>query len=525
MGKPIFSMDFTIPGMLWAVYHKCPVFMGKAVSANLDEIKAMPGVRHAFIVEGTQDTAGLHSGVAIVADSYWQAATARKKLKVTWDEGAGAKESSAQYDERAKELFKLPAQIKFRRDGDADKALQSAAKVVEATYSFPFISHAQMEPTNSVAHYKDGKLELWTPSQAPGFAKQLVAPLLGIPESAVTVHLMKAGGCFGRRLDGDYAMEAAIISKTANAPIKLMWTREDDMGHDHYRAGNYHYLKAGLDASGKLIAWKNHALTYGDGKEVGRAAGIPPGQVPGGFVPDYDTGISVIASNVPMGSLRAPGNNGITFCYQSFIDELALAAGKDPVAFRLEILEAKRIKSSNPRDPEIEAERVIALLKSVAERSGWKAGQTFPKGVGRGVAALDNHGLAATVAEVRVDGKRVRVTKIWTVVDVGRQVVNPDAAINMVQGGVIDGMSQMLWETTIENGRAVQSNFHQYPTVRMAQAPPEIDIHFIKNDETPDGLGEPMLPSVLAAIGNAIFAATGDRIRTLPMTKSGYQFV
>ena len=524
-GKAMFSMDMTIPGMLWAVYHKCPVFMGKALSANLDEIKAMPGVRHAVIIEGTQDLSGLHSGVAIVADSYWQANVARRKLKVTWDEGPFAKDSTAAYDQRAEELFKQPPTIRLRVDGDADKALQSAAKVVESTYAFPFISHAQMEPTNCLAHYKDGHLELWTPSQAPGHCRTLVSRLIGIPESAITVHLMKAGGCFGRRLDSDYAMEAAVISKTVGAPVKVMWTREDDMGHDHYRAGNYHRLKAGLDAGGKLVAWKNHVLTFGDGKEIGQAAGVPPGQVPGGFLPDYDMSASVIASGVPLGSLRAPGNNGITWAYQSFIDELAAAAGKDPVAFRLEILGYPRVKSSDPRDVEIDAERASAVLKAVAERAGWTPRQQMPKGVGRGVGLLDNHGAAATIADVRVDAdKKVRVTKIWSVVDVG-QVVNPGAAVNMVEGGVIDGMSQMLWEISIDKGRAVQTNFHAYPTVRMAAAPPEIDVHFLKTNRRPDGLGEPMLPSVLAAIANAIFMATGTRIRTLPMSRSGFQFV
>jgi len=525
-GRPTYSIDVSVPGMLYAVYEKCPVFAGKAVSANLDEIKALPGVRHAFILEGTKVLGGLHSGVAIVADQFWQANTARKKLKVTWDEGATAQESNSWYEQRAGELFKQPPTLTLRRDGDPDKALQSAAKVLESRYSFPFISHAQLEPTNCLAHFKDGQLELWTPSQDPGQGRLQISALLGIPESAIQVHLIKAGGCFGRRLDNDYALEAALIAKSVGQPVKLMWTREDDMGHDHYRAANFHSLKAGLDADGRLIAWKNHLVSFGDGRDFGRAAGVPMPQGPGGFLRDFDMSASVVASSVPLGSLRAPGNNGLTFVYQSFMDELAHAAGKDPVAFQLELLQSARVKSSNPSDPEVDAGRTIAVLKMVAEKAAWNPRQKFPAGTGRGLGVLDNHGAVATVADVRVDaGNKVRVNKIWTVIDIGSEVVNPSAALNMVEGGVVEAMSQMLWEISIANGRAVQSNFNQYPTIRMAQAPPQIEVHFLKTNYPPTGLGEPMLPPVLPAIANAIFAATGTRIRSLPISKSGFQFV
>ncbi len=242
-GKPVFSIDLPCRECCGRCMRSVRCSRARWSNANLDEIKALPGVRHAFILEGTKVLGGLHSGVAIVADSFWQANTARKKLKVTWDEGETGQESSAWYQQRADELFKQPPTLVLRRDGDPEKAMQSAAKVVESRYSFPFLSHAQMEPTNCLAHYKDGQLELWTPSQAPGQGRSEIAALLGIPESAIQVHLIKTGGCFGRRLDNDYALETALISKTIGAPVKLMWTREDDMGHDHYRAANFHYLK------------------------------------------------------------------------------------------------------------------------------------------------------------------------------------------------------------------------------------------------------------------------------------------
>jgi isoquinoline 1-oxidoreductase beta subunit len=525
-GKPTHSIDVRVPGMLWAVYEKCPVFAGRAVSANLDEVRAMPGVRHAFIVEGTRVLGGLHGGVAIVADHYWQANTARKRLKVVWDEGATAGESSGWYEQQAAQLLAQAPTLTLRKDGDPDRALLSSAKVLQASYSFPFISHAQLEPTNCLAHFKDGRLELWTPSQAPGQGRSEIAALLGIPESAITVHLIKAGGCFGRRLDNDYALEAATIAKTVGEPVKLMWTREDDMAHDHYRAANFHSLKAGLDANGKLVAWKNHLVSFGDGRNFGRAAGVPMPQGPGGFLAHYEMSASVIPSGVPLGSLRAPGNNGLTFIYQSFMDELAHAAGKDPVEFQMELLQSPRVKSSNPADPEVDAERTMAALKMVADKSGWTPKQKFTPGTGRGLGVLDNHGAAAAVAQVRVDGGgKVKVEVIWVVVDIGAHVINPGAARNMVEGGVIEAMSQMQWEIEIDKGRAVQTNFDRYPLLRLTQAPPRIEVHFLQTGHPPTGLGEPMLPAVLPAIANAIFAATGKRIRTLPLAKSGFQFV
>jgi isoquinoline 1-oxidoreductase beta subunit len=527
-GAPLFGIDVKLPGMLYAVYEKCPAFGGKVVSANLDQIKALPGVKDAFILEGSGKVKELVPGVAIVADSTWAAFSARRQLKITWDEGTVVNESWDGFVAQARQKAAQPGARTLRKDGNPDGALAGAAKVVEAEYLYPFISHANLEPQNTTAHWKDGVMEVWSPTQVPGAGASMLSRVLKVPENKIVLHINRAGGGFGRRISADYLVEAAAIAQKVSAPVKLTWSREDDLKHDHYRPGGIHFLKGGVDAKGKIVAWKNHFFTFGEGGSPGSGGNLSPDEFPGRWIANFQSEQTMFETGWPMGPWRAPGSCVFSWVFHSFIDELAHAAGRDPLEMRLELLGDKDMMPNSGGNTKggaaggYNVARMRNVLKHAAEKAGWGK-QKFPKGRGAGMAFHFSHrGYIAQVAEVTVskDGQ-LKVDRFVSACDIGAQVVNLSGAENQVEGSVIDGLGTLMTqELNIERGRVVQSNFHDYPLIRITEAPTKIETYFLKTDNPTTGLGEPAIPPVAPAICNAIFAATGKRVRQMPLSRT-----
>jgi isoquinoline 1-oxidoreductase subunit beta len=520
-GKPLFGIDQVVPGMQYAVFEKCPAVGGKVGEANLEAIRKLPGVTNVLVIEGTGKPTEVMPGVAILANSTYAAIAARRQLKVSWDESNAAKDSWSKAVSDAQKIAKQSGADSLRNTGDVEKAFKGS-KTVEAFYTYPFVSHAPLEPQNCTASFKDGAVEIWAPTQTPDSALGLIAGVLGIPKEKVTIHQTRVGGGFGRRLMNDYACEAALISRQAGVPVKLQWTREDDMQHDFYRVGGFHSFKGGLDEAGKLVAWSDHFVTFSqDGQKPTSGGDLNPDEFPALLLPNVRLTQTQLPLAIPTGPWRAPRSNSIAFAVQSFLHECSVAAKRDHLEFLLEVMgEPRWLQKGN--EFSLNTGRAAAVLKLAAEKAGW--GKDLQKGRGLGLAFHFSHaGHFAEVAEVSVDAdRRLTVHKVTVAGDIG-PVVNLSGAENQVEGSVVDGLSTALGlQLSIENGRIQETNFDRYPILRIARAP-AVDVHFIQSDFSPTGVGEPALPPVAPAICNAIFAATGHRVRTLPLTSEGFK--
>ena len=523
-GEPIFGVDTQLPGMVYAAFERAPVFGAKLVSAKLDAVKAVPGVVDAFMVEGNGNAEQLIDGVAIIAKNWWIANQARKQLEIEWDNGEWASHSSAGYDKQARELMAggKPEEV-FSSDGDVDAAFASAAKVLDAEYSYPFLAHVPMEPQNctSLCH-EDGSVEMWAPTQMPQGGQMGVAQMLGLSPDKVTVHITRMGGGFGRRLTNDFMHQSAAIAKQMQGtPVQLIWSREDDVRSDFYRPAGWHRFRAALDDDGKLTGFDDHFIPFDLGSGAYNPAAMAPDIFPARFVPNLRYAQSKLKTHVPMGALRAPASNALSFVTQAFLDEVAEAQGSDLPTLMLELLSSRGKFPDTPgftgNQPGFDPDRAKAVIEKAVEISGWNTPSADGKAKGFGYY-FSHMGYFAEVVEASISERgQVQVHNVWAAGDVGSHIINPFGAMNQAQGAIIDGIGQALaLAVEIEGGATVQSNFHDYPVPRMPVTP-EIKVEWVLTDHPPTGLGEPALPPVIPALTNALAALTGKRVRSLPI--------
>jgi isoquinoline 1-oxidoreductase beta subunit len=525
-GSARFGIDVRVPGMLFAVIARCPTFGGKVKSFDAAKARVAPGVRHVVEIPPGKPGTFTTGGVAVVADSTWAAIRGREALTVEWDHGPHAGESSATLHKTFEELTGKPATA-FRNDGDAMGRLAGAERKVEAVYELPFQAHASMEPLNATVHVRKDSAEAWLATQGPQWGQELIAQVAGLPQTAVTVHTTLMGGGFGRRYAPDFITEAAQISKAVGAPIHLLWTREDDMAHDFYRPAAMHRFSAALDAGGKPVAWLDRMSSTSIGRwwdppdkvkpeasEIGGAVNLPYA------IPNVRMEYADAISGVPRAWWRSVEHSINGFAIESFVDELAAAAKADPLAFRLQLLaEPRRVKDpADDESPALDTRRLKACLETAAAQAGW--GKPLPAGRARGIAAhYSFQSYAAHVVEVSVEKGAPRVHRVVSAIDCGR-AINPDGVAAQVEGAIVYGLSAALkGEITIANGRAEQTNFDGFDVVRIGEMP-QVEVHIIPSDEPPTGTGEPGLPPLAAAVGNALFALTGKRVRRLPIRKA-----
>jgi isoquinoline 1-oxidoreductase beta subunit len=512
-GEPLFGIDIQREGMLIAGIVHPPAFGMKLKSVNADAVKAMPGIRDVVTIDAEKegvnrqwsDVNAFPQLVAVVGESTWQVMQAKKALEVDWEQ-TSAPESTAQHRATLEELIENGKAEAARRDGNPEAAFARAAKIVEATYSAPFLPHNTMEPMNFFAHVTPERAELEGPIQTPEFLQKTVASLVNLPLEKVDIMMTRMGGGFGRRLYGNFGVEAALISQAVNAPIKLVYTREDDMTQGTYRPDYLVKYRAALDEEGNMIAF--HVRGAGtDGSPVFA------NRFPAGTVDNYLAENFSKESNISTGAWRAPRSNFIAGAEQAFLDEVAEAAGKDPIDFRLELFN-RAINDPVGERNDYDAERYAGVLELVREKSNWGQEQD---GVSRGVAAYYCHNsYVAQVLDLSMDGDQPTIEKVYCAVDCGI-VVNPEGARNQVEGGIVDGIGHAMYGAlTFTDGTPDQQNFDTYRLIRHGEAPKEIETFFVDNGIDPTGLGEPSLPPIMGALANALSRAKGERVYDQP---------
>jgi isoquinoline 1-oxidoreductase beta subunit len=496
-GKPLYGLDFYREGMLFAMIQRPQSFGTKIKSVDAAAAKAMPGI---------VDVVTFKNNVAIVGKSTWQVNKARKALKVEY-EADGAIESTADHDRILKTLLDSKETTIKRKDGDVDAAFKSAAKVITREYQCPFLSHTPMEPMNFFAHVRADGAELIGPTQTPEMARNETAKLLGLAPEQVTVELTRLGGGFGRRLKADYVLEAAELSSIIKAPVKVIWTREDDMTGGSYRPAVRYRFDAALDAQGNLIGYKLRGVGINAGNTT-REDNFPSGAVDNLLIETIEH-----KSPVTTGAWRAPITNFLAFAEQAFLDEVASASGQDPVAFRLNLL--NKAKQSPVGAIKYDIDRMKGVIELAAEKSQWGK----KKNIAQGFSVYFSHrSYVAQVAEVAMKKGTPVLQKIHAAADCG-VVVNLSGANQQVRGGIVDGLGHAFYSNlTFKDGAAEQKNFNTYRLIRMKEIP-EIDVHFVKNEISPTGLGEPALPPTGGAVANALFKATGKRLYNQPFIK------